>query len=104
MCDPVSAVIGVTSLVGAGLSASQSSKSRAQTQQIHNDNVRQAQQQAQRAETQYNKANQKQPGVAAMMAGNQRAAGKGIGSTFLTGVGGVPTSALSLGGGSLLGS
>lgn len=103
MCDPITATIGAA-VIGAGASAIQGSKSRKQAQQVQASNERQAQQQAQRAEEQFNRANQKQPGVAAMFDRNRRAAGGGVGSTFLTGIGGVPTGALPLGGGSLLGS
>lgn len=54
--------------------------------------------QAQRAETQFNAANKKQPGLAALFSANKNANSKGAGSTFLTGPAGVPDLAKYLGG------
>ena len=98
MCDPISATIGAA-VIGAaatGYSASKASKT-ANKQMAQSE--RQAADQAQRAEQQFNRLNQKQPGIEAIIARNQRAAGRGLGSTFLTGTKGVPTGSLPLGGG-----
>lgn len=101
MCDPVTAIVG-GAILGAGMSAVQGSKNRKAQRQALASNERQAAQQAQRAETQFNRANQKQPGVAALWEQNRKAAGGGLGSTFLTGTKGVPS--IPLGGGpSLMG-
>lgn len=101
MCDPVTAIVG-GAILGAGMSAVQGSKNRKAQRQAQAANERQAAQQAQRAETQFNRANQKQPGVAALWEQNRKAAGSGLGSTFLTGTKGVPSTPLG-GGPSLMG-
>lgn len=103
MCDPVTAVIAGSAILGAGVSTVQGAKSRKLARQTNAANERQAAQQAQRSEEQFNKLNQKQPGIAALFAGNKALANKGIGSTFLTGPKGIPNSSLPLGGTSLLG-
>lgn len=103
MCDPISASIVGAAVIGGGLSAYSGSKAASATKKAATASEQQAAAQAQRAEQQFNKLNQKQPGIDAMIAANQRAAGRGISSTFLTGPSGVKSSAYSLGGGSLLG-
>ena len=50
-----------------------------------------------------NAANQKQPDIAAIIGANRASQGGGVGSTMLTGPGGVPTGTLSLGKNTLLG-
>lgn len=103
MCDPVSAVVAGSAIIG-GLSArSQAKKARKLQTATNASNEKQAAQQAQRSEEQFNKLNQKQPGIAAMLAGNKALADKGIDSTFLTGPKGIPTTSLPLGGTSFLG-
>lgn len=103
MCDPIS--IGIGALVGGGvLGAVQGSKNRAVQKEIQAQNVDIANNNAQRSEEQFNRLNQKMPGIAAMYAANKAGAGKGIGSTFLTGSAGVAPGKYTLGGGSLLGS
>ena len=57
-----------------------------------------------RAEQDFNRANQKRPNVAAIMARNQAGGGQGPGGTFLTGTGGAPATGGMLGRTSVLGS
>lgn len=103
MCNPVAAVIGASAVLGAGVSANSAAKQRKMAKATNAANEQQAAKQAQRSEEQFNKLNQKQPGIAAMLAGNKLSNSKGVGSTFLTGPKGVSTSSLPLGGTSLLG-
>lgn len=58
--------------------------------------------QAREAETAANKANRRKPDIAAILSGAQNP-GSGIGSTMLTGAGGVPTASLALGRNTALG-
>jgi hypothetical protein len=97
MCDPVSAIIGAA-VLGAGTSVYTASKASKQQAAAQKQNVQIAEGNAQRSEEQYNRANQKQPGIAAILQKNLNASGKGIGSTFLTGSKGVPSLAGMLGG------
>lgn len=102
MCDPLTAVIAGSAIIGAGSSAIQGSKNRKAAAKAQAANERQAAQQAQRAEEQFNKQNQKMPAIAQIWDRNRQAASKGLGSSFLTGTKGVQS--LPLGGGaSLLG-
>lgn len=104
MCGPLAlpaAIIG-SAVVGAGASLYAGSKARSQAQKAQAQNVAMAETSAKRAENQFNRLNQKQPGVAALLAGNRAATSKGIGSTFLTGTAGVPMGKLPLGGGPTL--
>ncbi len=103
MCNPVAAVTAVAAVGGAVLSSKQAKKQRALAKATNAQNETQANAQAKRAEQQFNKLNQKQPGIASLFAGNKMSASKGIGSTFLTGAKGIPGSSLPLGGTSLLG-
>lgn len=61
----------------------------------------QAQKQQQQAESEFNRANQKAPDLAGIIASNKRA--EGAGGTMLTGPQGVDTGSLSLGKNTLLG-
>jgi outer membrane murein-binding lipoprotein Lpp len=102
MCIPVAAAVIGSAIIGGGVALHQGAKNRKVATAAQQSNERQAQQQAQRAEEQFNRANQKMPGIAGLWDSNRRAASKGLGSTFLTGTKGVPQ--LPLGGGaSLLG-
>lgn len=103
MCDPLTAVVAGAAILGGGTAAIQGSKNRKAQARANAQNERMAQQQAQRSEEQFNRANKKLPGIEALMAGNKVATSKGIGSTFLTGAGGVKNNALG-GAPSLLGS
>lgn len=62
-----------------------------------------AAEQARRAEQDFNRANRKSPNVSALLGANQQAASRGVGSTMLTGSGGVDSGSLSLGRSTLLG-
>lgn len=94
MCLPLlpAAIIGA-GLLGAGATAYSANKSAKTAKAQMAQSETQAKAQAQQAEQQYNRANQKQPDIAALFAGNKRGAssgsGRGIGSTFLTGTSGV---------------
>lgn len=103
MCDPVTAVVAGSAILGAGTSLYSGAKARKQANKAQAANEREAAAQAQRSETQFNKLNQQQPGIAAMLASNKLGNSRGIGSTFLTGPKGVPNNTLPLGGTSLLG-
>lgn len=99
MCIPLAAAVIGSAIIGAGVSYVQGKKSQKQAKQAQNQNVAMAQQEAQRAEQQFNKMNQKQPGIASLWAKNRNAASGGMGSTFLTGTKGVPDLASLLGSG-----
>jgi uncharacterized membrane protein len=105
MCLPaIPLAIAGAGLLGAGMSYVNGKKANkaAKAQMAQNESLAAAE--AQRAEQQFNRQNQKQPDIVQMFQNNQRAANKGLGSTFLTGTKGVPNSMLQLGGGpSLLG-
>lgn len=103
LCNPVAAVTAVAAIGSAVLSSKQAKKGRKLANNANMANEKSAADQAQRSEQQFNKLNQKQPGIAAMLAGNRALATKGIGSTFLTGPKGIPTTSLPLGGTSFLG-
>lgn len=98
MCIPVAAAIIGSAVIGAGVSMAQGAKSRKQAAAAQNQNVQQAQRDAQRAEEQFNRLNQKQPGIAQLWDRNRQAASKGLGSTFLTGTKGVADMSSFLGG------
>lgn len=105
MCLPLlpAAILG-SAAIGAGASIYSASKSASAQKQAIAASTAQAEKQAQSAETAFNRANQKQPGIAAMFAANKAGMGKGLGSTFLTGAQGVPNIGKYLGGApSLLG-
>lgn len=102
MCDPVTAVIAGSAILGAGSSAIQGSKARKQARRAQAANEASAEQARQTSEQRYNQANQKMPNIAAIFANNKAQAGKGLGGTFLTGASGVTPGALPLGGSSTL--
>jgi regulator of protease activity HflC (stomatin/prohibitin superfamily) len=62
-----------------------------------------AQKQATAADKAFNAANKKKPNIDAMLANNQAAGDMGVGSTMLTGPGGVDPNMLTLGKNTLLG-
>ena len=103
MCDPITAVVAGSAILGAGTSLSASSKAAKASKATNAQNAATAAADAQRSEQQFNKANQKSPDIAAMFARNQEAAKSGMGATFLTGPAGVAPSALTLGKSTLLG-
>ena len=85
MCDPISAAVVGSAVIGAGSSAIQGKKARKAQAKAQAANEASAAREAQRSEEQYNKANQRMPDVGALFAANQKAANRGLGSTFLTG-------------------
>ena len=102
MCDPLTAVVAGSAILGAGTSYLQGKKANKQAKNAQEQNAQQAQQEAQRMEQQFNRQNQKMPAIAQLFDRNRAAANRGLGSTFLTGTRGV--TGLPLGGGpSLLG-
>lgn len=104
MCAPaLPLAIGIAGLAGAGASVYSASQRAKAQRRANAANERIAAQQAQAAETQFNKANQKAPDIAAIVDNNRNAMRGGLGATFLTGSQGVDQSQLQLGRASLLG-
>lgn len=103
MCDPVSATIAGAAVLGGAVSANQGKKARKAAAKAQAANEASAERQRQQAEQAYNKANQKQPNVAALFGQNMANAGQGLGGTFLTGARGATPGSLGGGGSSLLG-
>lgn len=107
MADPITAGIG-TLIVGGGVMQGQK-QLKLQRQAL--DEQRQAQADAvaraaaaQRDATQqYNAANQKKPDIGGLLTSEATAAQQGVGSTLLTGPGGIDPQALKLSKSSLLG-
>lgn len=87
MCTLPAAILGAA-IIGGGASAYSASKAAKAQKQANQTNESIAAQQAQQAEQQFNKANQKQPDIAALMKNNTNSMRQGIGATFLTGPGG----------------
>jgi uncharacterized protein HemX len=105
MCIPLAAAVIGAAVIGAGVSAYQGSKQRKAARNAQNQNIAQAQKDSQRAEEQFNRQNQKMPGIAQLWEKNRQGAMKGLGSTFLTGTKGVTNTGSYLGGAaSVLGS
>jgi uncharacterized protein HemX len=100
MCIPLAAAVIGSAVLGAGVSLYSGSKARKQAKTTQQQNVNMAAEQAQRAEQQFNRQNQKQPGIAALFERNRQSASKGLGSTFLTGTKGVTNTGSFLGGAS----
>lgn len=98
MCIPLAAAVIGSAVLGAGVSLYQGAKARKAANRAQQQNVQQAQQQAQTAEEQFNRLNQKQPGIAALWQRNRQDASRGLGSTFLTGTKGVTNLSSYLGG------
>jgi Flp pilus assembly protein TadB len=104
MCLPaLPLAILAAGALGAGAAVYSSSKSASASKAANASNERIAADNAQRSEQQYNKANQKVPDIAAMVAANRDAMKSGMGATFLTGAGGIAPGAQTLGGNTLLG-
>lgn len=103
MCALVPAIVGAA-VVGAGASLYKGAKQRKAQRRAQASAERQAERDRNQAARMFNRENQKQPAIAAMMDRNRRASGKGVGSTLLTGPSGVQNLQNYLGGGpSLLG-
>lgn len=84
MCIPLAAAVIGAAVLGAGVSYVQGKKAAKQAKSAQQQNINMAQQDAQRAEQQFNKLNQKQPGIAQLLERNRQSASKGLGSTFLS--------------------
>lgn len=102
MCVPVAAAVIGSAVLGAGAAAIQGSKNRKAAAKAQASNEASAARDAQRAETAFNKQNQKMPAIGQLWDKNRQQASRGLGSTFLTGTKGITS--LPLGGAaSLLG-
>ena len=105
MCDPASALVASAIVGGVGVGASiyQGEKQRKEGKKARE----QANANALKAETQadqeFNRQNKKNPNVEGLQANNTNAAKAGIGSTLLTGPGGINTEQLQLAQNTLLG-
>lgn len=97
MCALIPVIAGAA-VLGAGMSAIQGAKNRKVQNRAMAQQEREAARAAQRSEQQFNRANQKEPGIAAMYDRNRRGASGGLGSTFLTGTKGVTNLSSFLGG------
>lgn len=103
MCSPVGVISAVASLAGAASNYKAQQKAAAATERATAQAREAAAQQASMAEKEMNKASNRKPNVQGMMQSNREIGGMGIGSTMLTGPGGVDPSALMLGKNTLLG-
>lgn len=90
MCDPITATIAGAAILGGGLSYAGASKEASAQKSASDAEVAQAKADAQRSTEDENKANQKSPDIASILANNRAAASQGLGATFLTGAGGSP--------------
>lgn len=107
MCAPLATLALVGSLAGTaasvGLSAIQASKAAKAQKAATVQAEKQAADTKAANERAINRANQKTPDLAAILGMNKTATGGGVGSTMLTGPGGVAAGTLSLGRNTLLG-
>ena len=104
----VSAIIVGAATVGSQVYASQQQKKQQQKQlalqrQAQADAKQRAKEASDRADLEFNKANRKRADVSAITKKEEQAAMAGPAGTLLTGVQGVDSSNLNLGGNSLLG-
>jgi Na+(H+)/acetate symporter ActP len=108
MCEPIStaalfyAALG-TAAAGTAATVYQGEKARSSQNKANDQAKMAAQKTAADAARANNKANQKKPDTAALLAANALAATGGQGSTMLTGPMGIDPSALTLGKSTLLG-
>lgn len=95
----------IGAFIGAGLGATydQGQAQAKATKKATQATTEAANKQAAQAEREFNKANAKTPNVGALDAANGTAAQSGVGSTMLTGAGGVDPTALALSQTTLLG-
>ena len=100
--DPIT-MLAVATVASAGASTYSSARQASMQRRAGRQAARQAEQAQRQADRDFNRMNQKQPNVAAMMRRN-RATGGGPGGTFLTGQGGAPVSSGMIGRSTLLGS
>lgn len=90
-----------TAVAYVGYTGYQANKANQQQRAYQKNALEMSRKQADLADQANNKANAKTPNIAALLASNQ--APGGVGSTMLTGPGGVDTSKLTLGRNTLLG-
>jgi hypothetical protein len=93
----VTAVVGTTYSIYAGERAADQQK------KAQREASAAAQKQAKQADQAFNAANKKKPNIDAMLSSNQAAGNMGVGSTMLTGPGGIDNNMLTLGKNTLLG-
>ena len=101
--DPIT-MLAVATVASAGASTYSSARQASMQRRAGRQAARQAEQAQRQADREFNRANQKQPNVAAMLRRNRAAGSGGVGGTFLTGQAGAPVSAGMLGRTTLLGS
>lgn len=103
MAFAVSAIATFAGPIGAylGYQGYQANKANQQQRAYQRDALDMSRRQADLADQANNRANAKTPDIAALLAGNRNPGG--VGSTMLTGPGGVDTSKLALGRNTLLG-
>lgn len=100
------AIAGTIAAVGAAATATslyqghQQAKAQKRAQK---QAAKQAEDSRRQADREFNRANQKSPNVAALFKKNKAAGGQGVGSTYLTGAGGAPTTPGMVGRTTLLG-
>lgn len=96
-----SVVVGVG--VGGYLQYDAAKDARKDQEKAQAEQRRRAQEAARKADEEFNRLNMKKPNLAGIMAGNQQASAGGVGSTMLTGPGGVNMANTILGKATLLG-
>lgn len=103
MCNPVLALVGGAAL-SAGTSLYQASKARKAQKKSTAAAEEMAVQERAQQQRQFNRVNQKQPNIAALLDRARQSAGGGVGSTMLTGARGISGGGSAGSTGSLLGS
>lgn len=103
MCDPVTAVMAIGALAGAGASVYTGQQQAAATKKASAAATANADKTAREAERERNRVNARKPNVAGLIAANQQSAQSGASGTMLTGPSGVDPNTLSLGKNTLLG-
>lgn len=103
MCDPVSGTIAASAILGAGTSIYQGEQQKKQAKKSRRQNAARAEEEATRQDREYNRLNKRNPNVGQALANNTNAAKSGVGSTMLTGPGGIGSNALNLSNNTLLG-
>jgi hypothetical protein len=104
MCGPVLPILSLAvAAIGTGASIAQGASAAKRQKAAASQAVTQAADTKAANERAINQANQKSPDLSAIFGMNKTAQGGGVGSTMLTGPGGVSTGTLSLGRNTLLG-
>ncbi len=102
MCDPTT-IIAIATVAGTAASVAQGQQQQSQAKKAAKQAQANADKAATQADQEMNARNMKKPDTAAMYSANQQSAQSGIGSTMLTGAGGVDPNSLVLGKQTLLG-